>query len=201
MSYFRAASLKTELTMNDSNSTEFVQYVRRRKSGQKRRSLIVKRRLPMNNKLNRNQSINSNENNSTINTTTIINNEDDEHSHEYQPHEKLLIMNQLLSNENEDDQTTSIIPSPRVTVTQPILKQLKIDQYLQVSQSKDNESKLNSQQNSYFNSEKINNNEMSTRRITRNTRLNSTSKSEIINHNVTISNEILLENFHQFDRK
>jgi len=75
---FRAASLADNL-----NSTEFIRYIRKRKFGQKRRSIIVKRRTPIKNE-------------------PIITNNDDEHSQEYVSRRRISTINESIKEEEEE---------------------------------------------------------------------------------------------------
>jgi hypothetical protein len=161
---FRAASLADNL-----NSTEFIRYIRKRKFGQKRRSIIVKRRIPIKNE-------------------PIITNNDDEHSQEYVSRRRISTINESIKEEEEEEENKTIpkSSSPKLSLNQPTFKQLKLDQFLKVVQPIENSTNEDiSQLNSEINNEDI---YAKTRRITRNTRLHSTSKSET--DLVKIENEI-----------
>jgi hypothetical protein len=118
-------------------------------------------------------------------TTDIITNEDDEHSQEYVPRRRISIINESIKEEEEEEnKTIPISSSPKVSLKQPMFKQLKLDQFLKVVQPMENLSNEEKSQSDLSNAE-IKNEEMDddeihaqTRRITRNTRLHSTSKSE-----------------------
>lgn len=184
--FFRAASLAAE-SANGTNPNENVRYIRRRKFGQKRRSIIVKRRTPINNKSNKNDSMITHDDSSI--GDIITNDDDDERSQEYVSRRRIPIIDESIKEEPEPEQeakeeeeeeenkTIPISSSPKVSVKQPILKQLKLDQFLKVVQTIDEE-KLSL--NLEIKNEEINNDDIyaQTRRITRNTRLHSTSKSE-----------------------
>ena len=187
---FRAALLETE-TMENANSTKTIRYIRRRKKGQKRRSIIVKRRFPSNCKINKHESIISHDDTST--KATSMNNNENEHSQEYQ--------SRLHESTKGEDKTMT---SPRITLKQPALKQLKLHQFLETSQLTDNlpvDDKLKLNHPSHTNSEAKHENSdhiyAQSRRITRFTRLNSTSKSEV--DLITTSNEMTSEILNRSD--
>jgi hypothetical protein len=181
---FRAASLAAKST-DGLNPTEGVRYIRRRKFGQKRRSIIVKRRTPINNKANKNESMITHDDSCT---TDIITNDNDEHSQEYKPRRPKLIINESIKEEEEGEEENIIIPripSPKLPIKLSTFKQLKLDQFLKVVQpvvnpSLDQRSESNHIPLSNSDIQNDNNNEVhiETRRITRNTRLHSTSTSE-----------------------
>ncbi|CAF3643481.1 unnamed protein product [Rotaria sordida] len=212
-----AALLEAE--SNDGlNSTETVRYIRRRKNGHKRRSIIVKRRTPINNKSNKNESIITNDDSCTIDT---IINDIDEHSQEYKPRRQFSIINETTKEQEqeqeqerepeqeqkqeqkqeqeqeqkqEEDKSIPLIPSPKLILKHPTLKQLKLDQFLKLIQPEGNlstneEPKTNHTSHSNLENKNENNEEihLHSRRITRNTRLNSTSKLD--NDLVIVSNE------------
>jgi hypothetical protein len=100
--YVRAAALsaiKTE-SMDGSNANDTVRYVRRRKFGQKRRSIYVKRRMPIaSQKTNKNDSIMTNED-SCAHDSNIPN--DDEHSQEYISRRRVSTIDE--SNKEEEEE-------------------------------------------------------------------------------------------------
>ncbi len=173
--FFRAAA-------ESADGTEGVRYIRKRKFGQKRRSIIVKRRNPIHNKSIQNESMITHDDSCT---TDLITNEDDEHSQEYVPRRRISTINESIKEEEEEEnKTIPISSSPKVSLKQPMFKQLKLDQFLKVVQPTENLSNEEKSQSDLSNAE-IKNEEMDddeihaqTRRITRNTRLHSTSKSE-----------------------
>jgi hypothetical protein len=164
-----------------------VRYIRRRKFGHKRRSLIVQRRTIINNKPNKNESLITHDDSCV---TDIITNDDDddEHSQVYVPRRRISTINESIKEEQEQEQEEEnkiIIPkssSPKLSLKQPILKQLKLDQFLKVVQPTENslmDEKPKLDQNGDIKND--NNNEEiypHIRRINRHTRLHSTSKSE-----------------------
>ncbi|CAF4341813.1 unnamed protein product, partial [Rotaria magnacalcarata] len=142
-------------------------YIRRRKNGQKRRSILVKRRTPINKPL-KNESIITHDD-SCIADKTVDDN--DEHSQEYKPRRPVSIIYES----TEEETSAPVVPSPKIAVKPPILKQLKLDQFLtvippEVDPLANEEPDIKSE-----NSEEIH---LQSRRISRNTRLNSTSKFE-----------------------
>ncbi|CAF5030609.1 unnamed protein product, partial [Rotaria sp. Silwood1] len=172
-----AALLEAE-SNDGSNPTEIIRYIRRRKYGQKRRSIIVKRRTPMNNKSNKNESIITNDDSCTIDTTI---NDIDEHSQEYKPRRQFSIIHETI--EQEENKSISPTPSLKLTLKQSTFKQLQLDQFLKVIQPDGNlltneESKINHISHSNIETKNENDEEihLPSRRINRNTRLNSTSK-------------------------
>ncbi|CAF2903185.1 unnamed protein product [Rotaria sp. Silwood2] len=194
-----AAFLEAELN-DGSNPTETIRYIRRRKNGQKRRSIIVKRRTPNNNKSNKNESIITNDDSCTVDA---IVNDIDEHSQEYKPRRQFSIIHETIKEqeqeqkqekEEEEDKFIPQVPSPKLTLKQPTLKQLNLDQFLKVIQPEENlssneESKTNhtSHSNSEIKNENSEEIHLQSRRINRNTRLNSAS---IIDKDlVIVSNE------------
>ncbi|CAF4216615.1 unnamed protein product, partial [Rotaria magnacalcarata] len=118
-----AALLQAE-SNDGSNPNETVRYIRRRKNGQKRRSILVKRRTPINKPL-KNESIITHDD-SCIADKTIDDN--DEHSQEYKPRRPLSIRNES----TEEETSAPVVLSPEILFKPPILKQLKLDQFLKV---------------------------------------------------------------------
>jgi hypothetical protein len=177
--FCRAAA---SLAADDSNPTEGVRYIRRRKFGQKRRSILVKRRTPIHKQSLKNQS--------------MITNEDDEHSQEYVPRRRISTINESIKEEREEEkeenQTIPLSLSPKVSLKQQIFKQLKLDQFLKIFQPSTTTSNEETSQTNLSHSE-LNNDDSNTqtRRITRHTRLHSTSKSET--DPIKIENEISSE--------
>lgn len=140
-SLFRAASQAANDTADGSNGTEVVRYVRRRKCGQKRRSVYVKRRMNVStSKLNKNESIITNEDSCT--TRDTITNDDDDHSQEYVARRPVSLVDE--TNKDEEKMIEPEIEKALVTPTSPILsiaktpsktsnyKQLKLDQFLKI---------------------------------------------------------------------
>lgn len=158
---------------------EHVRYIRRRKFGQKRRSILVKRRTPMKNHSLKNDSMITNEDSCT---NEFIYKDDDERSQEYIPRRRISMINELIKEktieeeEEEDTETVPVSSSPKVTIRQPVFKQLKLDQFLQPDAT------LTSDETNHCQTESNNDDEhLHTRRITRHTRLHSTSQPEIEN--------------------
>jgi len=120
--------------------------------------------MPINNKSIKNESMITHDDSCT---SELITNDDDEHSQEYVPRRRISTINESIKEEDEEEnKTIPISSSPKGSLKQPMFKQLKLDQFLKVVQPKEN---------SEMNSDEI---YAQTRRITRNTRLHSTSKSE-----------------------
>ena len=153
--------------------------------------MYIKRRIPINNKLNKNESITVNDDSCT---TDIITNDDDEHSQEYISRRRISTIDESMK-EEEEEETIQISSSPKILLKQPIFKQLKLDQFLKVVQSTDVDPSPSidekSESNHSFVSCPENDNEETNleikndniqpeiRRITRHTRLQSTtSQSE-----------------------
>jgi hypothetical protein len=109
-------------------------------------------------------------------TADIITNDDDERSQEYVPRRRISTINESLK-EEEENQTIPLSLSPKISLKQTIFKQLKLDQFLKVVETSPTAS---NEEKSLSHSE-LNNDDIhtQTRRITRHTRLHSTSKSEI----------------------
>ena len=162
----RAAFLATDET----NPSEPVRYIRRRKFGQKRRSILVKRRTPMKHSLLKNDSIISNED-SYINEFIIK--DDDERSQEYISRRRISTINES-NKEKTIEEESETIP---VAIQPTVFKQLKLDQFLKVVQS---DPIVTSEETNQCHPE-LNNDDsqLHTRRITRHSRLHSTSPSEI----------------------
>lgn len=161
--FFRAASL----AVDENNPLESVRYIRRRKFGQKRRSILVKRRTPM-----KNHSIITNEDSWT---NEFIYKDDDDRSQEYIPRRRISTINEsikekIIEEEGEDTETIPVSSSPKVTIRQPVFKQLKLDQFLQPDETNHCQTESNNDDE-----------HVHTRRITRHTRLHSTSQTEIEN--------------------
>lgn len=118
---FRAAQTETN------EGTEGVRYVRRRKFGQKRRSIYVKRRVSAgNSKASKNESMITHED--SLSQDPTINDDDDEHSQEYVPRRRISTIE-----ENKDEKIpTPPSPPKNVTTKDPILKQSKLDRFLKV---------------------------------------------------------------------
>ena len=165
ISLFRAA--------DDSNPNEAVRYIRRRKFGQKRRSILVKRRTPTNNKSLKTQS------NDDRCTADLISHDDDEHSQEYVPRRRTSIINGPIKEEDEEEGNPPDSLSPKLSK----FKQLKLDQFLKFTQP------------STTSTSEINLSPTEARRIIRHTRLHSTSDpmqtetSEMGNHQESSSDE------------
>lgn len=166
---FRAACLAADET----NPSESVRYIRRRKFGQKRRSILVKRRTPMKHSLMKNDSMMSNEDSYT---NEFIYKDDDERSQEYVPRRRISIIDKTIEEEPEPEPTL-VSSSPKVSIKSTVFKQLKLDQFLKVVQS---DPILTSEETNQCPPElNTDDNHVHTRRITRHTRLHSTSPSDI----------------------
>ncbi|CAF4226030.1 unnamed protein product [Rotaria socialis] len=161
-----AALLHAE-SNDGSNPNETVRYIRRRKNGQKRRSILVKRRTPTNKPL-KNESIITHDD-SCIADKTIDDN--DEHSQEYKPRRPVSIINES----TEEETSAPVVPSPKIPIKPPILKQLKLDQFLKAIPPEADSLANEELEIKSENSEEIH---LQSRRISRNTRLNSASKFE-----------------------
>ena len=112
-----------------SNGTEPVRYVRRRKFGQKRRSIYVKRRVPTNQKPDKNESI------ITHDDSTAREDNDDEHSQEYISRRRISTIDESEHEPKEEIPVvpTVVVPSPpKPPPKQTTFKQLKLDQFLKV---------------------------------------------------------------------
>jgi hypothetical protein len=126
----------------------------------------------------------------------MITNEDDEHSQEYVPRRRISTINESIKEEREEEkeenQTIPLSLSPKVSLKQQIFKQLKLDQFLKIFQPSTTTSNEETSQTNLSHSE-LNNDDSNTqtRRITRHTRLHSTSKSET--DPIKIENEISSE--------
>ncbi len=166
------------MAADESNPNEGVRYIRRRKFGHKRRSILVKRRTPVHKQsFNRNESMITNDDSCTAD---IIANYDDEHSQEYVPRRISIINEPIKEIEGEEEnQTIPLSLSPKISLKQPIFKQLKLDQFLKVVETSPTVSNEETSQTNLSHSET--NNDVTptqTRRITRHTRLHSTSQSD-----------------------
>ncbi|CAF0995130.1 unnamed protein product [Adineta steineri] len=195
-----AASLSTELA-DGSNLNEGVRYIRRRKFGHKRRSLIVKRRTPVSKKSTKNDSMITH--NDSCAMDVITNGGDDEHSQEYKPRRPKPIINESIKEEIEEEQEENknidpVISPPKIPIKQTTLKQLKLDQFLKVVQPPaiDSFNDVKSEANHVLPSDLEAKNDddnddihLQTRRITRNTRLHSTSETDLIKNENTTSSE------------
>ena len=127
-------------------------------------------------------------------TADIIANYDDEHSQEYVPRRRISIINEPIKETEgeEENQTIPLSLSPKVSLKQPVFKQLKLDQFLKVVQTSPTVSNEDKSQINHSHSET--NNDITptqTRRITRQTRLHSTSQSDT--DPIKIENGISLE--------
>ncbi|CAF0824535.1 unnamed protein product [Adineta steineri] len=195
-----AASLSTELA-DGSNLNEGVRYIRRRKFGHKRRSLIVKRRTPVSKKSTKNDSMITH--NDSCAMDVITNGGDDEHSQEYKPRRPKPIINESIKEEIEEQEEENknidpVISPPKIPIKQTTLKQLKLDQFLKVVQPPtiDSFNDVKSESNHVLPSDLETKNDddnddihLQTRRITRNTRLHSTSETDLIKNENTTSSE------------
>ncbi|CAF1355379.1 unnamed protein product, partial [Adineta ricciae] len=201
-----AASLAAEAA-DGCQTADGVRYIRRRKFGQKRRSIIVKRRTPMANKSNKNDSMITHNDSYSAD---IIANDVDEHSQEYKPRRSKMVASEPVIKEDdieeeegeekdsatatvmqEETKTAPVESSPKPPAKQSAYKQLKLDQFIKIASVKETpvsvkastdekpesnnhvpypETEAKTDSNDEVQSE--------TRRITRNTRLHSTSKSE-----------------------
>jgi hypothetical protein len=128
--------------------------------------------------------------------TDIITNDDDEHSQEYVPRRPPMTANEsLVTEEKEEEQTTEAenknaktVSPPKPPVKQSTYKQLKLDQFLKVVQPKeavdtyvDDESDSSHGSLPQTETKTDDNDEahLQLRRITRDTRLHSTSQLNI----------------------
>lgn len=154
----RAANLAAATagdSVEGSNGPDGVRYVRRRKCGQKRRSIFVKRRMPVPNhqKATKNDSLITHDDSCT--QDTIMNN-DDEHSQEYISRRRISAINesnieqeQPQQKEEEEQEATEVeekkkeeepaapatpvISTPKKSSKPTAFKQLKLDQFLKAA--------------------------------------------------------------------
>lgn len=129
----------------------------------------------MKNQLLKNESIVTNEDSCA---TDIVTNDDDERSQEYVPRRRISTINES-TKEKEFQEENGSIPlssSPKVSVNEPVFKQLKLDQFLKVAQPNGTAASDNT---NHGHSESMNEDiHAHTRRITRHTRLHSSSQFE-----------------------
>ena len=160
----RAANLAAATagdSVEGSNGPEVVRYIRRRKFGHKRRSIFVKRRMPVPNhqKANKNDSLITHDDSCT--QDTIMNN-DDEHSQEYVSRRRISTINESNTEqeqpqqeeehdeeEEEEQEATEVeekkkeeepvapanpvISTPKKSSKPTAFKQLKLDQFLKAA--------------------------------------------------------------------
>ena len=142
---FRAAAVAAATATESTDGTEVVRYIRRRKFGQKRRSIYVKRRVPVaNSKATKNDSMITHDDSISQDNIT---NDDDEHSQEYVSRRRISTIDESKKEEEEEQgeeeeeevnqplspPLSEKIPSPpKTTSKEPILKQSRLDRFLKV---------------------------------------------------------------------